>query len=337
VIVHACRGFVLLAFASAAAAQAALEPAADQAQGIQGLWHLMLWICGFMYLLVMLFLAGALWRKRQTLQAALPDAHGHHGAEMPLRHALSGWVVLITVGLFILTGGSFLLDRQLAQARMEDALHVRITAAQWWWKIEYDDPVPAHRITTANELYLPVDRPVYLELRADDVIHSLWIPNLAGKKDLIPGRTTDLLFTPLHEGRFRGQCAEFCGLQHAKMAIDAVVVSAPAFDQWRDHQRSAAPAPASPQQQRGLQLIEQGPCAACHQVHGTQASGQSGPNLTHLASRRTLAAGARPYSTQALREWLRDPQRIKPGNHMPQVQLSSEDVDAVVAYLDTLE
>jgi cytochrome c oxidase subunit 2 len=315
----------------------ALDVASDQAALIGNLWTLMLWICGFMYLLVLVFLGHALWRARHVL-AAEPLTHGTASpAERPLRMALSGWFGLILIGLIVLSLGSFFIDRSLANAELDDALKIKVTAAQWWWKVEYEDETPNRRVVTANELRLPVGRAARLELHAEDVIHSFWIPNLGGKEDLIPGRINSLVLTPRREGEYRGQCAEFCGLQHAKMAIDATVMSERDFATWREQQLAVAPPPSTPQQVRGHEVFMSGPCATCHQIVGTPAAGQTGPDLTHLASRRTIAAGARPYSFEALRDWLRDPHSIKPGNHMPQVQLSASDLDALTAYLDSLK
>jgi len=326
-----------LLLAACSGKQAALDPAADQAATIGSLWTLMLYVCGFMYLLVLIFLGNSLWRARHVLSAE-PVIHGSQStAEKPLRMALGGWFGLILVGLLVLSLGSFLIDRSLANARVDDALKIKITAAQWWWKVEYDAETADKRVVTANELRLPVGRPALLELHADDVIHSFWIPNLGGKQDLIPGRINSLLLTPRREGDYRGQCAEFCGLQHAKMAIDASVMKQSDFDTWQQQQLAPAAAPSTPEQVRGHEIFMSGPCIACHQIVGTPAAGQTGPDLTHLASRRTIAAGARPYSFEALRDWLRDPQTIKPGNHMPQVQLSDSDLNALTSYLDSLK
>jgi cytochrome c oxidase subunit II len=316
--------------------QSALDAAGDHARRIVTLWDLMLWVCGIMYVLVLGFLAAAIWKRRRTLI----DGQGSSQAgthERGLRRALGGWTALIVAGLLVLITGSFLIDRQLAQARAMNTLRIKITAAQWWWKVEYEDPIPSQRIVTANELYLPIDRAVEIQLQADDVIHSFWVPNLAGKQDLIPGRTNTLSFTPRRTGIFRGQCAEFCGLQHANMAFDAIVLEPAQFDAWRARQRQPAPAPQSEAQIRGLEVFTTGACASCHQIVGTPAAGQTGPNLTHLASRKSLAAGAAPYSSDTLRDWLRDPHSLKPGNHMPQVTLAPPDIDALVAYLDSLK
>lgn len=317
--------------------QAALDPAGDQAAMIGGLWTLMVWVCGFMYLLVLIFLGHALWKSRRVLSAE-PVSHGaESAAEIPLRKAMSTWIGLILGGLIVLSLGSFLIDRSLANARLDNALKIKVTAAQWWWKVEYEGETADRRIATANELHLPVGRPALIELQAEDVIHSFWIPNLGGKQDLIPGRINSLLLTPRREGDYRGQCAEFCGLQHAKMALDATVMNPNEFTKWRRQQLTPAPAPSTPEQIRGHEIFMSGPCATCHQIAGTPANGQTGPNLTHLASRSTIAAGARPYSFRDLRDWLRDPQSVKPGNHMPVVRLSDSDLNALTAYLDSLK
>lgn len=333
-----CACLVVALFASGCAGkQAALDVAGDQSAMIGELWTLMLWICGFMYLLVLIFLGHALWRARHVL-AAEPLTYGTASpVETPLRIALGGWFGLIVIGLIVLSLGSFFIDRSLADAETDPALKIKITAAQWWWKVEYEGETPNRRVVTANELYLPVGQSALLELRAEDVIHSFWLPNLGGKEDLIPGRINTLVLTPRREGEYRGQCAEFCGLQHAKMAFDATVMNERDFASWREQQLAPARAPSTPEQIRGHEVFMSGPCAACHQIVGTPAAGQTGPDLTHLASRRTIAAGARPYSFDALRTWLRDPHSIKPGNHMPQVQLSEDDLNALTAYLDNLK
>jgi cytochrome c oxidase subunit 2 len=316
--------------------QSALDPAADQAAHIRDVWTLMLWVCGAMYALVLAFLAAALWRARRALPGP-PVAEGHESvAERPMQRTLIGWTGLIVVGLLVLTLGSFLVDRELARVDTAEAVRIKVTGAQWWWKAEYDDPVPANRLTTANELRLPAGRPAIVELHADDVIHSFWIPNLAGKTDLIPGRTNTLTLNPRRVGLYRGQCAEFCGLQHSQMALDARVDTPEGYEAWRKAQLAPARPPSTPQQVRGQAVFLATACAGCHQIKGTPAAGQTGPDLTHVASRRSLAAGALANDAQRLFAWLHDPQAVKPGNHMPQVKLSSADLNALVAYLGSL-
>lgn len=333
------RAAILLfaaALASCTGVQSALDPAADQAAHTMDIWRLMLWICGGMYALVLVFLGWALWRARRALSGG-PTPDGALSAnERSLQRVLAGWTGLIVVGLLVLAAGSFLVDRSLAMASTENALRVRVTGAQWWWKVEYLDPTASQQVVTANELRLPVGRPVIVELHADDVIHSFWIPNLAGKQDLIPGRTNQLVINPRRTGVFRGQCAEFCGLQHAQMALDATVESPAAFEAWRVAQLKPAPPPQTPQQVRGQQVFQQGACASCHQITGTDAAGQTGPDLTHFASRRMLAAGALPRDRRNLLAWLHDTQAVKPGARMPVVPLTTAELDDLVAYLGSL-
>ena len=322
-----------VAIAGCAGVQSSLDPAADQASIIAGVWTLMMWVCGVMGALLLLFLVWALLRARRA----------RDGAADPLRHerglsrGLHAWIGLIVVGLFVLALGSFLADRRLTAAPAGDVLHVRITGMQWWWQVEYPGAQPAQTVTTANELHLPLGRTADIELVTKDVIHSLWIPNLDGKQDLIPGRVNHLRVTPRRPGRLRGQCAEFCGLQHAWMALDVQVEDAAAFEAWRKHQLEPAKPPASPEASDGARVFNDSACVMCHAITGSDAYARSGPDLTHLAGRRTLAAGALPFSRGALTAWLIDPQRVKPGAHMPAVPLGDVQREHLVDYLMTLE
>jgi cytochrome c oxidase subunit 2 len=175
-----------------------------------------------------------------------------------------------------------------------------------------------------------------VRLASVDVIHSLWVPNLAGKVDLIPGRTNVLWLRPNAPGVYRAQCAEFCGLQHAHMALDVIVHAPAEFEAWLERQRQPAAAPGTAAAARGRLIVEQGSCAMCHMVAGTSAGGRTAPDLTHFASRRTIGAGTRPNDRAALSDWLTNPQHVKPGNRMPPPGLSAEDRDAVIAYLEQL-
>ncbi|HEX6834454.1 MAG TPA: cytochrome c oxidase subunit II [Rudaea sp.] len=322
------------AIATFATAQAssALDPAADQAAAIDDVWNLMLWICGTMYLLVMIGVAFAVWRHR-ALRRNQPVATP---SESGLTGAIAVWIALIVLGLAALTITSFLVDRKLIPGN-DAALNIRITGRQWWWKIEYLSDDPSQQFETANELHLPVGRKTHIELRSDDVIHSFWVPNLAGKRDLIPGRINEIELTPRRTGTFRGPCAEFCGLQHAKMSLLVSVDDDAAFDTWRAQQLSDAPQPSDGLARQGESLFTHTACVMCHAVRGTSASSNAGPDLTHLASRRTLASGALPLERGTLAAWLADPQRIKPGTNMPQVRLDPDQLNALVAYLLSLK
>ncbi|HEX8231893.1 MAG TPA: cytochrome c oxidase subunit II [Caulobacteraceae bacterium] len=326
---------LLLGLAGCQGFQTTLEPQGYQAERIDVIWRLMLVICGVMYLLVLGFLAWAMWRARRRLGFEPVDPNQSH--DRKLQTTLAGWAGLIVLGLSVLTAATFLVDRQLAHAAAQNAQHIRVTANQFWWKIEYLETDPSQNVTTANELHLPVGRAAMIELRSNDVIHSFWIPNLAGKQDLIPGRKGEAVITPRRAGRYRGQCAEFCGLQHAHMALHVTAESPAQFAAWKAHQLQPALQPADALRVQGQQVFESGACGACHQIAGTEAGGQVGPTLTHVASRPSLAAGTLPYSRGSLAAWIADPQGIKPGTNMPAVSLSSSDLNALVAYLDSLK
>src|SRR5689334_13889038 len=235
----------------------------------------------------------ALGAPRATA-ATLPDltslAHPEHKA----RIAVVAAVAASAVGLLFLMLASFMTDRALARLSPPD-LQIDVTGHQWWWDLQYNDPTnPSQNFITANELHIPVGRTVLLRLRADDVIHSFWVPNLAGKKDLIPGREAKLTLKADREGTYRGQCAEFCGFQHAKMAFLVIAEPPAKYEAWAAAQRKSAPQPADAQQKRGRELFVTGRCRMCHAIQGTAAAGRQAPDLTHLATRQTIASGMLP-------------------------------------------
>jgi len=307
--------------------QSVLDPAADQSMAIDQVWWILVSVCSVVYLAVLIALAWALVRtRRRRLQAADGTAH-----DAGWRHALVAWSVLVVGLLTWFVVIAFLADRKLHAGHPD--LEVRITAKQWWWQVEYLSDHPQEQFVTANELWLPRDRTTRIELRSADVIHSFWVPALTGKEDLIPGYTNALLVTPRRDGGYRGQCGEFCGLQHAHMALDVRVVDEAGFVDWQRRQRLPAPASASASARRGEAVFTGAACLSCHAVRGTLAASRLGPDLTHLASRRTLAAGALPMSRPALDRWLQDPQHYKPGNLMPAVPMSEQDRAALTDYL----
>jgi cytochrome c oxidase subunit 2 len=212
---------------------------------------------------------------------------------------------------------------------------VRVTGHQYWWRIEYRDPATGRWIETANELHLPQGRTTRVSLGSADVIHSFWVPNVAGKLDMIPGRRNLIDLTPHRLGWFRGQCSEYCGAQHAHMAFDVKVEPPAAFDAWLASQTLPAVAPADPAAQRGGAAFA-GPCGVCHVVRGTGATGRAGPDLTHFASRRSLAAGTLPMTRGNVQGWITQPQALKPGTMMPTVWLKPGEADAIAHYLVTL-
>ena len=315
--------------------QSALDAAGVQAVRLESLWWVMFWTCAAVYVLVLAALFIALYKGGRS--AAPPPRESSLARSVA---AATGVTVLILIGLTfasVITGRALGFNRDLPdRADAPDALVVEITGHQWWWSVVYDNPTPSLRVTTANELHLPVGRRVVITLKSNDVIHSFWVPNLHGKMDLIPGRRNVLTLQADKPGVYRGQCAEYCGLQHAHMAF-AVIAEAPdAFERWLAAQRAPAPPPSTPQQKRGLDVIEQGPCAMCHSIQGTLAGARFGPDLTHFASRSTIAAGTAPNTPGYLAGWIADPQHLKPGARMPATGLSAEDLQAVLAYLETL-
>jgi cytochrome c oxidase subunit 2 len=215
-------------------------------------------------------------------------------------------------------------------------VEIRVTAQQWWWAVDYLSSNPSQMMRTANELHIPVGRPVLVKLASRDVIHSFWVPRLSGKKDLIPGHETTIWIQADHEGIFRGQCAEFCGHQHAHMAFYVVAQSPSRYAEWLRAQREPANDPSDPFARRGQEVFLTGPCVMCHTVRGTQAGSRVGPDLTHVASRLSLAAGTLPNTPGHLAGWLADAQGIKPGNHMPTLAIPAGDLQALVAYVRTL-
>lgn len=326
---------VLLLLGGCRGVQTALDPAGAEAGSIFSLWTLMLWVCGFMYLLVLGFLGWAIWRSRRPLGlAAAPVTEAHDGG---MERALAGWAGLIVVGLTVLVAASFLVDRSLASTPAGPPLKIKVTGYQWWWRVEYQDGPVDRWFETANELHLPRGRSAEITLTSNDVIHSFWVPNLSGKEDLIPGRTNVVRVTPRREGDLRGTCAEFCGFQHAHMALDVKVESPQAFEAWRNRQLALAPAPPHPLAAQGAAIFQQQECGMCHRISGTEANGRVGPDLTHLASRKTIAAGTLPYSVGNLAGWIANPQALKPGTKMPTVGLTAAEANALVAYLDTLK
>jgi cytochrome c oxidase subunit 2 len=247
-------------------------------------------------------------------------------------------VVLSTLGLLFLIAASAVTDRALAKMEQaENPLTIEVTANRWWWELRYLDTEPSRLFSTANELTIPVGRPVALKLKSNDVIHSFWVPNLGGKKDLIPGREAFLTLMAEKPGMYRGQCAEFCGAQHAKMAFLVFAKSPEEYEAWAEQQRKPAPEPTDAQQKRGRELFETGTCAMCHTIQGTKANARRAPDLTHLASRSTLAAGTVPNTRGHLAGWIVDPHSVKPGVNMPANPLSPDDLQALLAYLATLK
>ncbi|HEV7488135.1 MAG TPA: cytochrome c oxidase subunit II [Thermoanaerobaculia bacterium] len=307
--------------------ESVLDPAGTHARTIAGLWSVFLWVTAAIYVLVMVALVIALMRRGK-----------HDAAETPRGTYAAVWVAgaASVMVLFALLTASILTGRAVAEERSEP-LRITLTGRQWWWQIDYEDADPSRRITSANEITVPVGVPVTIHLHSSDVIHSFWVPSLNGKRDLIPGHDGTITILAERAGLFRGQCAEFCGVQHAKMALWVNAVEPAIYARWVEGSRKTARTPSTPSEIAGLQVFLRSPCPLCHTIQGTDASGSTAPDLTHLASRRSLGADSLPNTRAALTGWIRDAQQAKPGCQMPAIDLRSEELNALVDYLGSLQ
>lgn len=266
----------------------------------------------------------ALFRGRESTESAEVDR--------PDRFITLGGVAFPTVVLVATMGFTVQSMRNTAEVAADDALVVEVIGHRWWYEIRY----PEAGVETANEVHLPVGRPVEFHLTSADVIHSFWIPQLGGKLDLLPQRRNTLVLEADEPQEYRSQCAEFCGLQHAKMALIAVAEPPADFERWLAEQARPAAAPATQAAARGEGIFRSEGCARCHAVSGSSFDGASGPDLTHLASRRSLAAGTLTFTRLHLERWLTDPQSIKEGADMPPAEVEEEELEALLQYLESL-
>jgi cytochrome c oxidase subunit 2 len=315
------------------APHAMTSPAGPQAAHIDALWWLLIVTCSVVYVIVLAFI---LWPAVRRLPAAAATA-----VESPAGERRATWMVvagtlLTTIILFVFLFASVRTSRALYALPGDGALTVDVTGHQWWWQFEYQDEAASRRVSTANELHIPVGQTVVLKLESTDVIHSFWVPALHGKTDLIPGQINTTWLRADRPGVYRGICAEFCGFQHAKMGFLVVAETPEEFDAWRSGQLLAASAPANDDASAGQQVFMSQSCSMCHTVRGTEAAGTVGPDLTHLASRRTLAAATIPATRGNLAGWIVDPHGIKPGVNMPSNQLKPDELQQLLAFLEGL-
>lgn len=330
---------LILAPAAAAAAplQDALRAYGVQAEHIGRLWNFTLGLCALVFALVLAAFVCALWSARRGDAHTEPDISSLARPERGIYRIIAWAVGISTVGLLALLGADVVTSRALARMPLQDAVNIELIGHQWWWEARYKDADPARQFTTANELHIPVGRPVVVTLRSNDVIHTLWLPNLHGKRDMIPGRTSTLTFRADQPGTYRGQCAEFCGLEHAMMALVVVAEPDAQYQAWAARQRQPAPEPATSRTRRGREVFLGKSCAMCHAIGGTTANAVFGPDLTHLAGRGTIASGMLPNNRGHLGGWISDPQTLKPGVNMPANLMPQEDLHALLDYLETLK
>jgi cytochrome c oxidase subunit 2 len=319
--------------------QSVLNPAGPQSRHIVQLWWLMLFICTAVFLSVMGALGIALLKRRKTSGVIL-DSPEQEATESQSRKTLFvvSAIALTTAILFVFMFDSFLVGRGLtAELDRKQGIIIEVTGHQWWWEVRYQDLDASNIFTTANEIHIPVGVPVTFSLKASDVIHSFWVPNLHGKKDLIPGKISTIWLQADKPGVYRGQCAEYCGHQHAHMALWIFAESREQFDAWRRAQIQSAVSPKSASEQKGQQVFLSSACVMCHAINGTTAGANFGPNLTHLATRNTIAAATLSNDRSHLKQWVDDSQQIKPGNRMPPNKFLPEDMEALLDYLQSLK
>lgn len=305
--------------------QSALDAAGRHAQNIENLWWFFLALLSAVFVIVLCLALVALVRRRPA-------------GERALVRAVTAGGVITTLILFALIVISVLTGKSISTpVAGSNPLLVTVIGNQWWWYFRYENSDPRRILVTANELHIPIGRPVLIRGTSLDVIHSFWAPNLQGKRDLIPSRITEEYLEADRPGRFRGQCAEFCGLQHAKMALWVVAETPQQFDAWTNQQLQPAAVPTTPDTIRGQQVFLNHACIYCHTIQGTPARGDVGPDLTHLASRASIAAGTLPNDKGHLAGWIADPQRVKPGNHMATISIAAEDMQPLIDYLESLK
>lgn len=292
-------------------------------------WGVMLISIAVIVVICALLLAALL--RRRAVSTAARDVIRPASKDLKLVYFGVG---ATTAVLFTITAWTMLSLSALSKApEDQSSVALEILGHQWWWELRYHDGDPAHDFATANEIHIPVGQSVRVSLRSADVIHSFWIPQLAGKTDLIPGQTNMTWLHADREGVYRGQCGEFCGKQHAHMALFVVAELRDKFDAWRNKQLTSASAATGLEAKQDEQAFVQ-KCGACHAVRGTTAEGVYGPNLSHLAARSTIAAGALPNTKDDLSAWISDPQKFKPGSLMPTPELTQEQERSVVRFLE---
>ena len=318
--------------------QSALDAAGIQSQRLENLWWLFFGICTFVYVTVIGVVLVALFRTKKVSAETQPEIAPEQARENRASNVIKIAVAITVITLFTLMIISFRTGAAInSLSQSKDPITIKVRGQQWWWEVIYEHEVPSDNVTTDNEIHVPLGRPIKLELSSIDVIHSFWLPNMHGKKDLIPNYPTTFYFQADKPGDYWGQCAEFCGYEHAKMRFTVKAESQEDFDAWLNSQRQTPPPPTDPQLQKGQQIFLTSSCIQCHSIKGTPANGRVGPDLTHIASRPYIAAGSLTNTREHLQSWITDPQKIKPGIKMPMNNYSDEDLNALVSYLESLK
>ncbi len=322
-----------LTLTGCAGAPSILQPASENAGTIANLIWVILGIATFVFVVVEALLIYAIVRYRRRPNSELPK---QIEGNVPLEIGWTAFPAIVLAIVFALTLGTLTrLDTPpavQAGAGSTQAVHVVVIGHQWWWEFQYPDL----GITTANELHVPVGTTLFLDLELGDVIHSFWVPELGSKMDAIPGRVNHTWYKLTKTGDYYGQCAEFCGVEHAMMHIKVVVETPDQYQAWVKDQQQPVPTLSGAAAQGEKEFLSM-PCQACHTINGTKAQGKVGPNLTHFASRSTFAGASFDNTPQNVQQWLHNPQQMKPGNQMPNLGLTNDQVNNLVQFLESLK
>jgi cytochrome c oxidase subunit 2 len=310
--------------------QSTLDPESPASHDISVLWWWMM-VAAWVVLVGAVVLLGIGWLRRR--REGLPIVGNDESLSVGLVVTFGMIIPIISlVALFVVANFSVASVTE-APAANTTSMTIHVTGRQWFWDVSY----PGTTAVTANEIHIPVRTRINLIATTGDVIHSFWVPQLQRKVDMIPGRRNRILLYADKPGRYRGQCAELCGLQHAHMAMQVVAEPQPAFRAWLQNMAKPRRAPTTPAERRGEQVFLSNQCASCHTIRGTSARGDVGPDLTHLATRATLAANTIPNREGYLGGWVLDPQHVKPGNKMPGLNLDGPEFQALLSYLQSLK
>jgi len=334
-------GYILLISACSSVAispsntPSTLNPQGPAAARLAELWWVMFWFGTAVFVLVVVLLFAALLRGRRGTNATDPD---NQSIDTGRNWPIWGGIVLPLVVIGIVFGYNIYTLAAVENPNAKSDIKIEVVGRRWWWEVKY----PEDGITTANEIHIPVGVPVEIQLQSADVTHSFWVPELHGKMDLIPTRINKIVIQADKAGVYRGECAEFCGLQHAHMGLMVVAQSQADYDNWVNAQEQPAAAPTDPTAQQGQQVFMSAGCVFCHTVRGLddkqidRSSVDLGPDLTHLDSRLTIAGASLTKNRGNLSGWVLDAQHVKPGSLMPNIDINSEELQALLAYLETL-
>lgn len=305
-----------------------LDPHAPEARRIAGVWWLMFALSAAVYVVVAAFIVISIVRGRRARPASEEAKDPKDDTFIWFGGIVAPVVILAVLAVVTITTTQALRKPERGELRIE------VVGKRWWWDVRYPDS----GVTTASEIHVPVGRPVDIELTSDNVVHSFWVPELAGKVDTIPGQRNHLRIRATEAGTFRGECAEYCGIQHAHMNLVVIADEPVDFDRWLARRRAGAGlTPSSEEAARGEVVFTREACAGCHAVKGTQATGRIGPDLSDFGSRKSIGSMTVPNTRSNLARWITDPESLKPGNLMPPTSLSADDLAAITAYLDGLQ